>query len=380
MVVLAQSAQLNPKLQGVKWRFLSEAALSYSVKPSGWTEGPMKRIGHLEKALASTHDLEAQYRSFLQEVARSDPSGTIFDGVGPGWVGIRGSYGVDSTGLMEPDVIPSDPMPSVSGAASKASGAPAAAAAESAEDAEVARVHALGGGHEAGEERPESPSPVIIWRHAAPVKIATNVPADLLEEHEMASTRPGRRAAGQALSGSSNALHKARIVQPPVQPIDPRRAQAAAALNRRMSYGVWYLPKHQWESRAFDAGRGGLGASSLGGAGTSSKSSSGPNGGSSGGPSSIGTGASSGSVSAGGAHHGASADGADPDDLAEQIPKLYSSRTYKDYLRSQHITRLPHYLQRVQSPKESAKGLSSRRGNIPLIEGEGATADGTASP
>ena len=108
MVMLAQSAQLNPKLQGVKWRFLSEAALSYSVKPSGWTEGPMKRIGHLEKALASTHDLEAQYRSFLQEVARSDPSGTIFDGVGPGWVGIRGSYGVDSTGLMEPDVIPSE--------------------------------------------------------------------------------------------------------------------------------------------------------------------------------------------------------------------------------------------------------------------------------
>jgi len=74
---------------------------------------------------------------------------------------------------------------------------------------------------------------------------------------------------------------------------------------------------------------------------------------------------------------GATTDGGDPDDLAEQIPKLYSSRTYKDYLRSQRISRLPHYLQRVQSPKAS---LSSRRGAIPMIDGDGIQAEGAASP
>ena len=40
------------------------------------------------------------------------------------------------------------------------------------------------------------------------------------------------------------------------------------------------------------------------------------------------------------------------EDLLEQIPKLYSSRTYKEFLRSQRVTRLPHYLQAPQKHTE----------------------------
>lgn len=270
----------NPNFQGVKWRFLSEAALSSSNKPANWTEGPKKRIGHLEKALASTHDLEAQYQSFLQEVARSDPAGTIFDGVGPGWVGVRGSYSGDHAGLLEPDIIPSDPVPQ-----SLAAGA--AAGRTSAEDAEVARVQASAPTPASAEgvpaaeggqpSRAESPAPVIIWRHSAPVKIATNVPADLLEEHEQRPAR-GARAGGGLSGGASSAERAARPMLPPVQPLDPKISAAKSALNRRMAYGVWYLPKEQWESRAFDAGRGALGQQATGGGAASGS----PGGGSSG--------------------------------------------------------------------------------------------------
>ena len=49
----------------------------------------------------------------------------------------------------------------------------------------------------------------------------------------------------------------------------------------------------------------------------------------------------------------------DAANLSETIPKLYSSRMYKDYLKSQRHTRMPHYLTRVE---ESPKQTSSRRG------------------
>ena len=75
----------NPKLQNVKWRFLSDAALGPTARPQAYPDDSKKRISHLERALASTHDLEEQYQSFLQEVSKIDPSGTTFDGVGPGW-------------------------------------------------------------------------------------------------------------------------------------------------------------------------------------------------------------------------------------------------------------------------------------------------------
>ena len=77
------------KFQNVKWRFLSDAALApTTAAQQPWSDDSRKRISHLEKALASTHDLEAQYQSFLQEVSKIEPVGTTFDGMGPGWAGI----------------------------------------------------------------------------------------------------------------------------------------------------------------------------------------------------------------------------------------------------------------------------------------------------
>ena len=59
----------------------------------------------------------------------------------------------------------------------------------------------------------------------------------------------------------------------------------------------------------------------------------------------------------------------------ELLPKLYSSRIYKEYLKAQHIHRIPHYLAHVESPKQ----LPARRANISLLEGGGA-AVGEGSP
>ena len=50
-------------------------------------------------------------------------------------------------------------------------------------------------------------------------------------------------------------------------------------------------------------------------------------------------------------------------DLADTIPKLYSSRIYKDFLKTQKVpnNRIPSYLQQVDSPKspDSPKEKSS---------------------
>mmetsp|Transcript_37538 Transcript_37538/g.109955 ORF Transcript_37538/g.109955 Transcript_37538/m.109955 type:complete len:185 (+) Transcript_37538:401-955(+) len=77
----------------------------------------------------------------------------------------------------------------------------------------------------------------------------------------------------------------------------------------------------------------------------------------------------SGAGGAGAAEGGEAED--EEQNLTDTIPKLYSSRMYKDYLKSQRHTRMPHYLTRVE---DSPKQLSSRRGNIPLLDSP--TADG----
>ena len=78
----------------------------------------------------------------------------------------------------------------------------------------------------------------------------------------------------------------------------------------------------------------------------------------------------------------AAAEGEDADgqSLMETIPKLYSSRIYKDFLKGTLAARrIPHYLQRVESPNPAANKapLSSRRGGIPLLDGESARVEET---
>ena len=75
MVVLAsQPSPRQAALKGVKWRFLAapieKGQLTEGQTP--WTDEARRRIGFLERALASTHDLESQFTSFLSEVAQGD--------------------------------------------------------------------------------------------------------------------------------------------------------------------------------------------------------------------------------------------------------------------------------------------------------------------
>ena len=44
----------------------------------------------------------------------------------------------------------------------------------------------------------------------------------------------------------------------------------------------------------------------------------------------------------------------------ELLPKLYSSRIYKEYLNAQNVQRIPHYLAHVEPPKPPPK---AGRGN-----------------
>ena len=347
--------QRPPNFQNVKWRFLSEAALGPKPVSQPWTDDSRKRIGHLEKALASTHDLEAQYQSFLQEVSKIDPAGTTFDGVGPGWGGVPGA----PAGALPEDLIPSDPADEsdalpvkgskfapiggapVSSAAAGAAGSSGAGASgdgageHSAEDDEVARVQMLAAAAAGGESsdvkgrEADSPSPVIIWRHAAPVKIATNVPTDLLTDTENAQLS-ARQATSERPQIGGGGRGPPKVEEAPVNP-------GVVAYRRRMAYGVWYLPKEQWQSRAFAAGGAPSAASEKADAGKEGKD------------------------GKKGKGEAAASDAAA--DLADTIPKLYSSRIYKDFLKTQKVpnNRIPSYLQQVDSPKspDSPKEKSS---------------------
>ena len=175
----------------------------------------------------------------------------------------------------------------------------------------------------------DSPSPVIIWRHAAPVKIATNVPTDLLTDTENAQLS-ARQATSERPQIGGGGRGPPKVEEAPVNP-------GVVAYRRRMAYGVWYLPKEQWQSRAFAAGGAPSAASEKADAGKEGKD------------------------GKKGKGEAAASDAAA--DLADTIPKLYSSRIYKDFLKTQKVpnNRIPSYLQQVDSPKspDSPKEKSS---------------------
>jgi hypothetical protein len=268
----------------------------------------------------------------------------------------------------------------------------------SVEDAEVARAAAnvaagdAVGGDAGGDSQRNTPSPVIIWRHAAPVKIATNVPADLLLGSDAAkpTTRqrgswppsspgsPGAELEEGGAGGAADTMRGVEMEEAPERVVAARaravnrlaaRAQAARhaateiaandateegrrAYNRRMAYGVWYLPKEQWEARAQAAGEGGLAAAALDKPGGAPKAKER-------GERASGKGrgrASQDAAAAAGGDDGDSKGGAasegDGQSLAETIPKLYSSRIYKDFLKGElnmPAARIPRYLAGVES-------------------------------
>ena len=351
-------------LLGVKWRFLSETVtdpVPTNAQPP-WTNEARRRISYLERALASTHELEAQYQSFVQEATRSAPEGAA-GGISLDWASTNALLApgaVQGTVAAEfnpaNDLIPSDPVglegsSKAGGARGRRAGggdAPAGGGAHVEEDAEVSRVQqgaAEGSGAEADERG--SPSPVIIWRHAAPVKIASNLPSDLYPPTQQAvqSIKARRASCNTRQKGPPLGGARAAASASVASELDKRRA----AVSKRMQYGAWYLPTEKWSTRAQDAAgeagrKGGRGSGAAGGA-----------------------------CGVGTAAEGEAGD--EEQNLTDTIPKLYSSRMYKDYLKSKDAKRLPHYLTRVE---DSPKALSSRRGNIPMLDSP--TAEGGADP
>jgi hypothetical protein len=356
----------NPALQGVQWRFLSsDVASGGLVQNESEFDQPMtdeaqRRIAYLEQALASTQDHDSQYQSFLMEAGKHAPGGSsIRDPVSP-----RASDLVDGVDLLAvdgeaggADQIPGDPFDAqplyLPGARSRgterrgppsvrfegggaAGGGGAGAGSYSAEDDEVARVqvHAATGESEAAVE-PErnSPSPVIIWRHAAPVKLAHNVPADLLPRAPPpAASSRGRRQASPQRGGGSPPLSPAGAAASSYggeEAAAPPRADKRQLQHDYANSRAWYLPVSSWTTNG--EGRDGGGGGDGGG---------GPAGGG-----------------------------------KELLPKLYSSRIYKEYLNAQNVQRIPHYLALVEPPKpppKAGRGNTSpaRRSESPVsIEG-----------
>ena len=210
---------------------------------------------------------------------------------------------------------------------------------EDSEGTRSRRLSAEGAGAGASDDDDERNSPLIIWRHAAPVKIVTNVPADLLDP-----AADGARASGGGSTaldrravGSGGGARRVRAPRAVASSPDPRRSAAAAALQRRMAYGVWYLPKDQWQARALGLGQPGPSVSE----------------GTSGGAAEDGEGIGPGAEPT---------EGLSESDLSETIRKLHSSRIYKGYLKQEQL-RIPEYLKRVETPKE----LSSKRVHIPMM-------------
>ena len=268
-----------------------------------------RRIGFLERALASTHDLESQFTSFLSEVAQGDhgpgqPAGAAA-AADSAWGSIRGlalgamlGGGGGGGGVLdrldllahEPpraDAIPSDPD-ALPAAARRAGGA--ALGARGPPPSALVGGDATGGdaGRQTARTRRRTtrwrasrasarPTParatitttsaarprVIFWRHAAPVKLAVNVPADRLPASPAAADyapsaararrrRRRRRAAPRRARGGGRGGDAA--ADGGGGAASPRAAADSFELRRerfgkRMNYGAWYLPVDQWSSR-----------------------------------------------------------------------------------------------------------------------------------
>jgi len=145
---------------------------------------------------------------------------------------------------------------------------------------------------------PPDHSPVIIWRHAAPVKLATNVPPELLfpgqtDVYESSTLRSPTSEAGGEKGASTGSPSK-------------------AAKPKATGYGAaWYMPVDEWDACAKGVDLGAKGATEAGG---------------------------------GGGKGGSDGRSRGDDVPAEAVSSLYSSKLYREYLRDNKITRVPDYL------------------------------------
>jgi len=335
-------------LIGLKWKFLADESSVPTAAPAPWTEEARRRIGDLEHALATSHEQHGEAVSLLglESEGTDVPWGSMRKGALQSLVHpLEMRSGPDAAGPSDDmiaaaadDIIPSDPMdaqpavfggspppmpgrrapPSVGMALGGIGGDDGAdrPGHTDAADEEVARVQlgaAAGGADMArdadGDEiTRNSPSPVIIWRHAAPVKLASNVPAELLPPAQQDESRPQRRPRVDSTKDEWGSSTRDRN----------------SAFAKRVGYGAWYLPVDQWN----DANKAGGADPAAGAANRSPKK----------GASARAAGAE--------AEVGEEAEGS-----SQVISKLYSSRMYKEYLKEKRCHRIPHYLARVESPK-----------------------------
>jgi len=215
---------------------------------------------------------------------------------------------------------------------------------ESEADREVSRLQqmALANANNASDdESRNTPSPVIIWRHASPVKLATNVPADLLPPDQF----------GQA-SSSNSARSPVHAPNSPGWGSSASPARKASPSKKKIYGGAWYMPVDMWSGHPGTDGSDMSGGANLNSTDPRTRAQKLDGGGSR-------SGRSGHSDKDAAVTHLPSIAGA-TDDAAEVIPKLYSSRMYKEYLKEKRVHRIPHYLSRDDSTSHARRGALER--------------------
>ncbi|KAJ1626923.1 hypothetical protein T492DRAFT_909672 [Pavlovales sp. CCMP2436] len=317
-------------LASLGWRFLPAADLVELRGPSHPPVDPPHVPGL---------DLEAQYAVFLEQARRERLANP--PAPGSGWADSPQAslFAAPQAGL---DRASLDADAGVDFALAREGGAGAASMPERAGSHLLAPAHddATAGGagvqeeaERAGETALHLPSPAIIWRPAAPVRLASNIPSELLPK---APPKDPEHLRALQLADSQHTRRRAPPPRPKQVPNTWNRPQSKAlakpATSTHLPFGAWYLPNEAWGKLAppHDSEA----AAELAHIRD---------------PSVI------------------LADGDPAADLAaagitSKLSTLYSSRMYKDYLR-QHGARVPSFLQRVETPKAGQRrtgaGVSS---------------------
>jgi len=172
------------------------------------------------------------------------------------------------------------------------------------------------------EEGGRAPSPVIIWRHAAPVKVATNIPPELV-------AKPRRKSvdASGPSEAKGDALSRPLALRGPTKRVANTWGKSAPRpRSNKLPYGAWYLPPESWGKEA--PPHDGEAAMEL----VKVRD-----------PSAL-------------LSQSTSAADAAAAGITSKVGSQYSSRMFKDFLK-QNNWRVPEYLQRVETPTKALSVL-----------------------
>lgn len=308
-------------MAGSSWKFLAGGNAQPQDGAGRWMKEAKERVQQLEDELRMQFapPLAGLEEGVLEGWGGRMGAGTLSSLIRPLGMSERNLGAIGETGaptLPDDEAIPSDPLDQMpvlgrSGRLKRVKSRPkppSVALSGGGEDETLQRseapesdVRANPPTEEEKEER--SPSPVIIWRHAAPIKLAENVPAELLPPGQADAREAAlKRHAAQNAAKEAAARRSAEGGAAAGSPLRKSKPRQGAAYGQ-----AWYLPVEQWEASAKGMD---LGADKT--------------------------------PDTGGSKSG-----------DEGVAQLYSSRVYLGYLKEKKVSRVPHYLTRLDGDSES---------------------------